>query len=487
MKEKQKLTCYGLDAVPPFFAMILLSMQHVMIIIVDLAVPVLVVKVMGGTAVQTAWVVQMSMVAIGVGTLLQIQSKGIGSGYLIPHSTTSIFLAPSLLAVQVGGLSMVAGMTLMAGGIQVVLARLTRRFQNLFPLHLSGLILVVNGGVLAHGAFGRFIGSLGAQGTVDWRMPLVGIVTLTIMSGAFVKGTGLLRSYGLALGMTVGYLFSLMLGIEDPGMTGAVQAAPLFDLPQWQHCGFDFDLSLCLPFTLAALAVNAKSSGLIVQGNHVNKTIAGDDRKQRLSGGLLADGCGTLLAGFLGGIGTSMSAANASLSMISRVTARCVGYGVAAIFLLLVFFPKLTVALFYMPQPVVGGTMVCIGFNLVRAGVQMIRLEPLDHRRWIVVILPLVVGLWIEMMSPGRWGNSARMGSVLSSSISTTALLAFGLHCFFSSWSLLVAAWRHIGLTQMLQMPEGDSVKASKVKDLAVHIITSTKGGVHKIGDVTIL
>lgn len=442
MNEIPNQAAYCLETLPPFGMLLMLSMQHVLIIIVDLAMPVLLVKTMGGTEAQTAWMVQMSIVAICVGTILQIQRKGIGSGYLIPHSTTSIYLAPSLLAVQSGGLAIVAGMTLLAGSIQAILSRLITRFPNSFPLHLAGLVLVINGCVLVHAALGYLIGNLDFQGTLDWREPLVGIATLSIMSGLFLKGTGMLRTYGLGIGMGAGYLFSLALGIEPRGMGAAIRTAPLFSLPNWQHSGLDFDISLCIPFVFAAFAASAKSSGLIVQGGRTDQAILSNDHQRRLKGGLLADGIGTILSGLLGGLGTSMSAANASLTIISRAKARCIGYGVSAIFFLLIFFPKLMTALIYMPASVMGGVMACIGTNLIMAGCQMIRSEPLNTCGWLTVILPFCIGLWIELDGSGSLTQSSWMATILSSSISTATLLALVLHALFLSVTAIGHGWR---------------------------------------------
>ena len=51
--------------------------------------------------------------------------------------------------------------------------------------------------------------------------------------------------------------------------------------------------------------------------------------------GMLADGIGCLSSGLLGGMGTSMSAANVGLSMATGVTSRRVGYFIGFFFILL--------------------------------------------------------------------------------------------------------------------------------------------------------
>ena len=432
MKSTQNKMTYGLEASPPLGILIVLAVQHVLVAIVDLTMPVLVVNAIGGSPAQTAWMVQMSMVAIALGTLLQIQKKGIGAGYLIPHSTTAIYMVPSLLAAQSGGLAMVAGMTAVAGGVQIVFAKLAQRLRKLFPVHLSGLVLAISGCVLVHAAFPRLLGYSGSPGMIDWRMAVVGMVTLAIMAGLLLKGRGMLRLFGLAIGLSCGYLLSLLLDVDGDQMAAAVHSAPLFALPKWQHPGFDVDADLLCPFLIAALAVGMKGTGLIAKGHQINRVSALDDRRRRLGAGLLADGAGTLLSGLIGGLGTSMSAVNVGLSIASSATSRRVGYGVAAIFLLLIFFPKLTAVLAFMPRPVMGATMMCIGIHLMGVGVQLIRMTHLRRSNLLTVGLPLIVGMWIEFAPPSPAAPPAWMNTLLNSSISTTTLLAVGLHYLFS-------------------------------------------------------
>ena len=78
--------------------------------------PVVIVKEAGGSVEQASFLVSMSMVAGGIGVIVQAFSKGpIGAGYLCPQVCGPSFLTASILAAQTGGLSLVLGMTTIAG------------------------------------------------------------------------------------------------------------------------------------------------------------------------------------------------------------------------------------------------------------------------------------------------------------------------------------------------------------------------------------
>ena len=61
---------YGVEDNPPLSATILLAVQHLLIAVIYLIYPVIVVAEVGGTRVEAAFCIQMSMLAIGIGTIL---------------------------------------------------------------------------------------------------------------------------------------------------------------------------------------------------------------------------------------------------------------------------------------------------------------------------------------------------------------------------------------------------------------------------------
>ena len=85
MTVKPANLIYGVEDNPPLGATILLAVQHLLIAVVDLIFPVIVVAEAGGTRAEAAFCLQMSMLAIGIGTILQVRNRGsLGSGFLIP-------------------------------------------------------------------------------------------------------------------------------------------------------------------------------------------------------------------------------------------------------------------------------------------------------------------------------------------------------------------------------------------------------------------
>ncbi len=107
---------YSVDEKTPLWIAYFMGFQHVCIIAIAFISPVVVVREIGGTISQATNLVAVSMIAGGIGFIVQAFSREpIGSGYLCPQVCGPSFLTASILAVKTGGLSLLFGMTAVAG------------------------------------------------------------------------------------------------------------------------------------------------------------------------------------------------------------------------------------------------------------------------------------------------------------------------------------------------------------------------------------
>ena len=104
--------------------------------------------------------------------------------------------------------------------------------------------------------------------------------------------------------------------------------------------------ALFLPLLVGGAAATLSTIACITAAQKTNDA---DWRRQdlgSLSGGVLADGLGTIVAGLLGGIGQSASAASVGLGASTRATSRIVAYAVLSLLpkfaMLVVLMPKIS-------------------------------------------------------------------------------------------------------------------------------------------------
>lgn len=423
---------YSVEETPPLGATLLLAIQHLIIAVVYLVYPVIVVTEAGGSMSQATFAVQFSMLAIGIGTIIQVRNSGpVGAGFLIPHVTTAAYLMPSIMAARSGGMALVLGMSTVAGLFVVLVSRFMKRLRVLFPPEVSGVVVAMIGFSLARAAISRFVGMGSADSVVDpWEL-LVGVVTLGTMIALVVWSIGNLRLYSAAIGLAVGYGLSLLVGGFSTNALTDIAEAPLFALPSWEHPGFKFDLYLIPPFLIGALASIFKASGVVINCQKINDPEWKRADMGTVGKGLLADGIGCISAGLLGGVGTSMSAANVGLSMATGATSRRVGYFIGLFFILLVFLPKFSVLLTLMPLPVMGAGLLYVASYLIASGIQLIMTRMMDSRRTFIVGLSFLVGISVEIL-PGLYQNLSSWASPLfSSSLTAATITAFTLNLVF--------------------------------------------------------
>ena len=75
MPKRPPELIYAVDDVPPLPASLLLGVQHICIIAISLIFPVIIVRTIGGSAVQAESMVSMALLAAGVGTILQALNR----------------------------------------------------------------------------------------------------------------------------------------------------------------------------------------------------------------------------------------------------------------------------------------------------------------------------------------------------------------------------------------------------------------------------
>ena len=137
---------YGLEDSPSYGVSFFLGLQHTCLYMISLVIPVLIIRGVGGDTLEATFIVSMSLLAGGVGVILQALPKGpVGSGYLCPQLCGPSFISASMLAAKTGGLSLVFGMTMFAGIFEAFFSRLIKRLRFLFPPEVTGLIVAMVG------------------------------------------------------------------------------------------------------------------------------------------------------------------------------------------------------------------------------------------------------------------------------------------------------------------------------------------------------
>jgi xanthine permease XanP len=437
MAEKPAGLIYGVDDVPPWSALGLLAIQHIFLMSSTLVLPIVLVTEIGGDFAQVQAVVALTMMACGIGTILQaMRWRGIGSGYLCPNLCGPNFFAASMAAAWLGGLPLMRGMTIAAGLVEMIFARFVHRLEFLFPTEITGLVVFMVGVTLVPVGASKFLHIDYTGEPVQLVSLLVAAVTLFVMVALNVWGSSKLRLYGVLIGMAVGYALSAAAGLLPSGQFQRVLEAPWLGLPTLAGAfDIDFRWSLLPAFIIVSICGALKSFGNLVMCEKVN-----DDRwvkpdTKRIGDGLMADGIAVTVSGVLGGVASDTSASNVSLSAASGATSKWIGVAAGTLFILLGFSPKLSSLLSIMPAPVVGAIIVFVVCFMMMSGLQIILGSKPDTRKTFVIGCALCFGLSLDIL-PDLYAH-----------------LAPWLRPFFES-SLTLATVVAVVLNQLLRVEE---------------------------------
>ncbi len=429
MPKKPPELTYAVDDVPPLSACLLLGVQHICIVAIALIFPVVIVRAIGGSPAQAEFMVSMSLFAAGVGTILQaLNRKGIGSGYLCPSVCGPSYLSASLLAAKTGGLSLLFGMTMIAGTFEVFLSRAMHRLRVLFPPEVTGTVVAMVGITVIPIAISNFVG-LDATDTATERAELiVAIITLGAMLGTSVWSKGKLKLYPVLVGMIIGYVVSYLLGILGAADLRLITDVPVMAVPELEYFGWSFDLLLLAPFLIAVTCSALKSVGDLTTCQKINDLDWKRPDMKNIGGGILADGLSAVTAGLVGTMGQSTSSSNIGLSIGTGATSRRIAYAAGGILVALAFFPKLAAIFVIMPPPVMGATLIYAVSFMIVTGFRIIMSRMLDVRKTFVVGIPLIFGLSVDAL-PGLYENvHPWIHPIFSSSLSLATILAITLN-----------------------------------------------------------
>lgn len=415
---------YKTDDVPPMGVSILLALQHILAAFAGIiAVPLVVCKELKLSVTDTSIMVAAAIFVAGITTILQ--SKGLGpigarvSGMM---GTDFTFVGPSINIGAKFGLPGIFGATIAGSLVEIILSRFIKPLMKLFPPLVTGTVVSLIGITLLPVSIDWAAGGYGSPtyGSAKNIAVAFAIMVFTIILNHY--GKGIISAGSVFIGMVVGYLVCIPLGMVD---LTAVSNAKWLEIPNILRYGVKFEPSAILSFVPAYLVATIGTVGVMIA--------IGDASKEKLSServgnGVLADGVGSMIAGFFGaGPNTSFSQ-NVGLITLTKVASRHVMIIAGFILTILGVFPKFSALIAVMPQPVLGGVGV-IMFGLVAAqGIKILGSTHLGDRELLIISVALALGIGVTVRPDILKNLPSSLSMVFSSGITTGTLAALFLN-----------------------------------------------------------
>lgn len=415
---------YRMDDVPPTGVAIVLAFQHILAAFAGIiAVPLVVCTALGFDVALTSTIVSATILAAGVTTF--IQSKGVGPvGARVPGmmGTDFTFVNPTIAVGAQFGMAGIVAATMTGSVVEMALSRFIKPLMRFFPPLITGTVVTLIGTTLLPVSMDWAAGGSGAAdyGSLKNLSVAFGVMVLTLLLNHF--GSGLVKSAAVFIGMAVGYVVCIPLGMVD---LSAVADAKWFALPNVFGYGFHFDWASTLAFVPAYIVSTIGTVGIMMAISQASQAKVSE---KQISGGVLADGVGSAIAGVLGAGPNTAFSQNVGLITLTKVASRRVMMLAGIILALMGLFPKFSAIISVMPQPVLGGAGV-IMFGLVAAqGIKTLTSVHLGDRELLIVSVALALGIGVTVRPDILGSLPSALQMILSSGISTGTLAALILN-----------------------------------------------------------
>ncbi|MFH0344773.1 MAG: uracil-xanthine permease family protein [Chromatiales bacterium] len=436
--ERPSDLVYWLEEKPPFVRWLLLGLQHVVVICPYLVLVALVVEAAHLPSREATAHMAMAMLGVVLHTILQSLRWGpLGSGFLCPPVVSAIYLPACMAAAAAGGLPLVVGMILFAGAAEMGLSRIVTRLRKVFPAVVSGIILMAVGIELAKiglsVAWSAKIVATPAFGAVE----LVFGVALLTMVGLSVWGRRLLRLLCALIGIVVGYLAAALLGQLPPSFAAEIAAAPAAMIPLRLPDGVTFSATLIVPFAIAGIASGLRTVGVLTTCQQINDAGWTKPEPRSIAGGVLADGLGCAVGGFLSAPGLSASPSLVGIERATGATSRAIVWSIAAWFVLLACLPKLSALIVHMPKPVMAAALFFNGSFMFVGGMQVALSRPVTIRGTFLIGISMMLAMG-SIAFPGFFARLPAWTEQITQSpisIATVAAVVLNLLFLLGRWS----------------------------------------------------
>ena len=418
---------YGLNDRPPFKEAFFAALQHLLAIFVAIITPPLIIAgALKLDAETTSYLVSMALFASGISTFVQCRRFScIGTGLLCIQGTSFSFIGPIIAAGMAGGLPLIFGSCMAASCVEMVISRVLKYTRRIITPLISGIVVTLIGmslikvGITAcgGGAVAQADGTFGS-------LRHVGLAALVLVIIIFFNRSGnrYLRMSSIVIGLIIGYAAAWTMGMVD---FSSIESYGGFNLPLPFRYGLDINLSSFIALGLIFLITAIEAYGDITANSLISgEPVEGDKFIRRASGGILADGFNSMLAGVFNSFPNSIFAQNNGMIQLTGVASRYVGYYIAGFLILLGLFPAVGLVFSLMPEPVLGGATLLMFGTVAAAGIRIIAAQPINRKATLVMAVSFSLGLSVELVPDILNQLPETLRGILASGITTGGLTA---------------------------------------------------------------
>jgi NCS2 family nucleobase:cation symporter-2/xanthine permease XanP len=380
---------YAVDEHPPHLLAAGLGFQVVILILAGIVLtPIIVLRSAGTGGEYTGWVVFAALCVCGITTIIQARPIGpVGAGYVLYMGTSGAFLAVSVTAVRLGGVSLLATLVAVAALFQFLFASRLALLRKIITPAVGGTVIMLIAVTVFPIIFKMLSDVPEGVDPASAAAPVTVIVTFAASVAVTLFASGQARLWGPLIGVVLGCIVASTFGMFD--LTGFREASWV-GLPDSIFPGPDlsFDARLwgLLPaFLIVTLvgAIETFGDGIAIQ------RVSNRERKpvdfKTVQGAVYADGLGNLISGLAGTMPNTTYSTSVAVADLTGVASRRVGIYGGAFMIALAFLPKVSALLQAIPNAVIAAYVTILLVLLFIHGLRLCFEGGLSYENGFVV------------------------------------------------------------------------------------------------------
>ena len=324
---------------------------------------------------------QLVLFAYAVGTFLQafyFKTVPIGTGMMLAPVSGAIYVQPSILALAIGGVPLLIGMTIFAGLCEFLLSFIIRKTKAVFPPEICGLVLLLVGLQLGATSIETSLKPNYINHSLIMIATLFPIVIFTVWGKGYIRH--ICSIIGVISGFVVTYLLGdNMIGNHIPQQTDLIALPSLANIFHQHHITFNWSLSL--PFFLVGFAASIRTLGLTISLQQAQDSNWKKPDYNIIQRSMRSDGLASMFAGLLGINGLNVSPTSTTMAIAFRYTHVKVAFYMSIVFLILSCMPSLLYYIANSPLPIVGGLLLYYAAFIFTGGIRTIGAQSFGARQ----------------------------------------------------------------------------------------------------------
>jgi xanthine permease XanP len=430
-REKPRDMLYIVDEQTPKLTVIIVGLQHVLVLLMGTIVVVMTGRAIGMEESEIRGFLSISIVVLGVATLLQGLKTRFSSGHLVTH--TPSYVSASIFAIVATnfGIGAAAGAIILSGVIVIFLSRFLSKLQVAFPPEVTGILLVLLALSIVEKGVSRYTGLHGSS--IDLNAVMIASTVLGAIVGFSVWANNKVRVLAVLIGTVLGLIVATLLGEYGSEQLAVVARQPLISFPfsVYQIPTPTLVLAATIPILIIEIisAIYSIGTGVVIDKMNNAQWRRAD---MPMIGRLIScHGIGVVLNGLTGTIPSGTSSASLGLTHASGVATRTVAVAAGMVLIVISLFPQISTFITLLPQPVLGAIVVYTAGYMFVSGAQLIMSRMINSRRKFMIGISMVIGSSIILMPELTANVPQDLKPILGSGLSMGVLTAIVLNLLF--------------------------------------------------------